>query len=554
MKIQTKFFSIVIFLSIMQLLVLSINISRYKAVENDSMFINYTSNLISGQYKMAQSSSDIHVEFFMNQRMQRAIDRLEEDVNTFDKTINGLIYGDEELGLEPLNNDEFIDSFTQLKDQWDQELKPNYQLLIQQQDSQGYENISLLIDGYIDELHTTIAQYSQFSQQKIVMAKMLSIVLMVISILIGVIALFLVDKSFMHPIRLLTKELRDVSNGDGDLTKTVQYTSNDEMGVLTKYFNQFIHNIRDIVEAVVRSSTVLQQSMGSISVMGEQLSTSTETIAVSVQEVSIRSSEQADMMKKFRDLLKQLDQDIQQVLENAAYLFEQSNSTKSNSEDIQIIVQEQGKQLTGLTHEIKDVSLTVHQLEDYSRDIKKIVALIESVSNQTNLLALNAAIEAARAGEAGTGFAVVAEEIRKLSEETAQSTVKIVSIIESITGQVISVKENTDYIVKRIEVQQNDMKQVEDRLNSMVDATNRNVEQMKYIKSIHQQMEACFEKIEVFNERMFDTVEANSQNAQEVSASVQEQTAVFQEMLSYIANVQKTEEELASVVGQFKIK
>ena len=238
-------------------------------------------------------------------------------------------------------------------------------------------------------------------------------------------ALWFVAGGIVRPLKNLTEVLRDISEGEGDLTKRLEITSQDEAGQAASYFNVFVDNIQNIISDVAQNAEKLSESSGEFSGLSSQMSSSAGDMSIKSNTVAASAEEMSSNMNAVSAAMEQTSINVNMV----ATAIEQMTATVSeiaqSSEKARSITE------NAVSQAVKS-SEKVDELGNAAEQISKVTETITAISKQTNLLALNATIEAARAGEAGKGFAVVANEIKELARQTADATLEIKERIESI--------------------------------------------------------------------------------------------------------------------------
>lgn len=550
MKIRTKLLAVFTLLTFLTVSVVGINLYAFQSLDSDGNFINYSGRLRASSYRMSYLSYRIITQDGASGDIK---DELQTLIDFFDNTLKGLSEGDDALGLKKLDNEDIQVQLSSIEEQWTNTFKPAYLNIATNKDEQSLKIIDKDIADYVVSINKMVEDFSKASQGNISKAKVFSGAALTVFIVLALLSSIVILKGVISPINLITNELKNISSGDGDLTKTIQINSNDEIGMLTKYFNQFVSHIRNDIILISNSSDTLVSSIDTIATTSDELAKATEMIAIAVQDVSDGGVEQEHMVKTLNELVEGMSGDIQLVIGDAERLLHASKSSKDAASDGNLTIQNQVKELAEVIESSNKVTSTVNLLENYSKDISGILAIIDSISQQTNLLALNASIEAARAGDAGRGFSVVADEIRKLAEETAKSTVSIVDIVGNITGQTLEVKKHMGEMVKKINLQEKSMEDVQNKLNEIVDKSNNTYEDAREIYDINTTIHNNFNTINDSANKILNVVETNSNNAQDVAAAAEEQTAAFEEVSANLTSLNELSIQLKEVVSKFKV-
>lgn len=315
------------------------------------------------------------------------------------------------------------------------------------------------------------------------------------SVLVILASILTLNRIVVSPLDKVTTLVEDIGRGGGDLTQRLQVRSDDELGRLSKGFNDFISKVQLIVQDLANST----DSLIAVSQKVEHTSQTTNT----------ESQRQKDQTMHALDHLQGLSEATSEIARVALETANQTREMQETSDAGRNDMETNLRQVSDLVGELEKTTSIVNELKESSDNIGSVLDVIKSIAEQTNLLALNAAIEAARAGESGRGFAVVADEVRALASKTHQSTSEIESIIESLQSLAMSSFEATERSKEMATV--------------AIDST----------RSSHESLNAIADKMDMINEM----------NTTVASAS-EEQSAVTNEVTQSMGNIQAGAENL----------
>ncbi|WP_076750320.1 methyl-accepting chemotaxis protein [Desulfatitalea tepidiphila] len=357
--------------------------------------------------------------------------------------------------------------------------------------------------------------------------------------LIMAVLVMLAARSIVRPINAAVAGLKDIAQGEGDLTMRLEVASRDEVGDLARWFNVFIQKLQGIIRDIASGVQTLSSSSTELSAISEQITQGIQNVSEKSNTVSAASEEMSANMNNVAAAMEQSATNTNMVASASEEMSNTIGGLATNAEKARHISDEAALKAS-------DASANMDQLGAAARDIGNVVETITDISEQVNLLALNATIEAARAGEAGKGFAVVANEIKELAKQTAEATLEIKAKIAGIQG-------TTQVTVDQI----GDIARVIARVNDLVVTIATSVEeQSSATKNIANNVAQASQGIQEVNENVNQSSLVSSQIAGDIagiSSAMNEMTDGSAQVNISAQDLSKLAEQLEQMVHQFKI-
>ncbi|MGN9863684.1 methyl-accepting chemotaxis protein [Bacillus swezeyi] len=359
--------------------------------------------------------------------------------------------------------------------------------------------------------------------------------------------------------RLIAKPIKDIQalfaqTEQGDFTVEGTYQSKDELGLLTASFNKMVAGVRAIIETVGETSHQVASSSQQLSASADESTKASEYISTTIQELAAGSEQQADSVENSRTVIKGMTEFAGRISSNAEKAAATADQTAQMSLEGTKAINKVSVQMQSINETVVSLSEAFKHLTERSNEIGNITEVITSIAEQTNLLALNAAIEAARAGEQGKGFAVVADEVRTLAEQSARSAeqiTKLIAIIQNDTKQTMNTVISATGEVKEGLVVVNEAGGAFHKIENSITEV---VTQINDVTNLVKNLTAGTSEIETAITGVKEVAETAAESTQTVSAATQEQLASMEEIAAASQILAQNAEELQHLIQKFKIK
>ncbi|MBL4936499.1 methyl-accepting chemotaxis protein [Clostridium sp. YIM B02515] len=358
----------------------------------------------------------------------------------------------------------------------------------------------------------------------------------------------------------LTKSINKVKDfamaiAEGDLTKQIDIKTHDEIGKMAGYLNTMSQNMNDMVKEILAQSTEVASTSEELSASVEEMTAKLNIIEGSVRNIDDGIQELSSTTEEITASMEEVDSSINVLSGKAEDGSSLSNDIKNRAEKIQKNSKEASEKSELLYRDKQNKILQAVEDGKVVEKVKEMADIIDSIASQTNLLALNAAIEAARAGEQGKGFAVVADEVRKLAEQSTQAVSNIKDTIAKVKDAFDNLSDNTQEVVSYID------STVKLDYEAMVGVGNQYGSDAQYINTMSEEIAAMSEEItatvsqvSTAVQNVASTTQHSAESTTEILNSVKETTAAMNEVAHSAETQAELAQKLNDIVRKFKVK
>ncbi|ETT56822.1 hypothetical protein BSK66_16960 [Paenibacillus odorifer] len=361
-----------------------------------------------------------------------------------------------------------------------------------------------------------------------------------LSVVLAVILALLISGRIIKPLRDVNTQLKEIADGDADLTRKLSVRSKDEIGELAFNFNKMTDNLGTMIEQVKLSANSLANSSTKLRSDSGVTAGATERISDFMGEIATGTAKQMNDLQTNTITISEISLGIGQIAASVQDISEASHRSAAFAITGDESLQAAGQQMESINHSIQSLSQQVQGFVNRSQEIGSIVGVIKGIASQTNMLALNATIEAARAGEQGRGFAVVADQVRKLAEQSAESANQIA---EMATG----IQSEADDAMK---VMMSSMREVKGGTEIIEEAGRSFGEIRLSIDSLAEQVQevsGAVEEITAAADEIVESIRNVTQISETTAASTQHVSAASQEQMASVEQIASSASELSTM-------
>ncbi|MGG1419419.1 methyl-accepting chemotaxis protein TlpC [Bacillus subtilis] len=376
-------------------------------------------------------------------------------------------------------------------------------------------------------------------------------IVLVIVIMVSVILVLVFTRKINKRLNALKSAFE--SAGNGDMTIEVSDKTGDELSELSVYYNKMRMKLNDTIQTVQQSALQLASASQQLSAGAEETNQASEKITEAVQQIANGAQDQITRIENSESSLKQASADIRDISANTAAIADKGQLAQSKADIGQKEIANVQAQMDAIHQSIQKSGEIIHQLDGRSKQIEQILSVITQIADQTNLLALNAAIEAARAGEQGKGFAVVADEVRKLAEESQQSAGQISKLIIEIQKDMNRSARSVEHVKTEAAEGVTMIQRTRDAFKEIAAATGEISAEISDLSASVTNISASAHHINDSFAANTADIKESTKNTRQAAALTEEQFAAMEEITAASETLSQLAEELTGIISQFKM-
>ncbi len=381
----------------------------------------------------------------------------------------------------------------------------------------------------------------------------LVLIVTLVFIVIGIILVWFFSNNITKPLHLVTDRMRELANGKLN-GNPIEVKTKDELATLATEMNNMQTNINEMINNIAQASDNLNlqsnglyQSANEVKVGSEQVTTTMEELASGAEVQADHVNTLSQMMERFKQIVSKTNEEGTNVENVSVEVLEKAQAGNT-------LMKSSANQMTKIDRIVKEAVEKVRSLDSQSQEIGRLVSVIHDIAEQTNLLALNAAIEAARAGEQGKGFAVVADEVRKLAEQVSASVSDITGIVSRIQTESTDVSNSLKEGYSEVEQGTSQILNTQETFTDISHSLKGMVARMKNITTNLSDVSIQTEDMNESIQEIASTSQESAAGIEETSASAEETSGSMEEVSVQAKQLDELASQMKEIVERFRIK
>ncbi len=372
------------------------------------------------------------------------------------------------------------------------------------------------------------------------------------AILLSILIAYFISKSMSLPVRRMTEALSEIADGNFEI-EPVRIRNRDEIGLMATAFNSMTTDLKNVISDTRQAAVQLAEQAEELSASSEESLSASEMVAAVSEKNLLDSDEQIILVNESSTAIVEMSSSIDRITNDNQVMLNSSVEVAKLVDVGSGLMEDVTEQMTIISTSIGQSATIMNEMANHSEEIRHVTRLITNIAEQTNLLALNAAIEAARAGEQGKGFAVVADEVRNLAEQSKQSAGEIGQMIDVMISNVARAVSSTDESTQRINEGLVITENTSDVFEKIEHASTDVGEKVQTVTYSIEQIRAMTEKVSTSTSKVQLLAQQSAEQAQSTSAATEEQLAATEEITANALSLAQLAEHLQNGMARFKL-